>query len=438
MSVFRDFEKVYIIVALDQDAPAQDSSSNPPTTDTNNKNENTGRYDWFSVYKNSRMPNFSDFKKFVKLKEDELVGNGHQKVDFIAQCVFDGEICNSSSFRTFQHELYGNCFTFNSIVDARNSEELVGKARRTSKVGSENGLSLSLFLEIEEFLGSIGQFLGARFAIHNANEYPPLVTRGFEVGVGTATTLALRQELTLRESDPFSDCAEAWPPSLELTSNYKNYRYTLEFCTFLCKQQTLAEVCGCSDTFDWNFSKNPAIRDRAKVDCDVWNSTEYECLQTVYTEFAEGKRSCDCPNPCEERHLRVFSSTTAWPTMEYTPHLISLLKDSPSSTIRKFISVRMSQTDGLRDKWRLQQSVKENFAAVQIYFESMVYTKIKESPKYNLSTLFGTLGGNLGLWLGWSLLSLLEFFQWFSMSSVLMVSLAGKASLQKGKTPEIQ
>ena len=383
------------------------------------------------------MPDFSDFKKFVKLKEEELIGNGHQKEDFIAQCVFDHEICNSTSFRTFQHELFGNCFTFNSIVDARKSGDSGDKAKSTSKVGSENGLALSLFLETDEFVGSIGHYSGARIVVHNADEFPPMSTKGIEISAGTATTLALRQETILRETDPFSDCAEEWPLFLELNSNYRKYRYTLEFCIYLCKQKSLAESCGCSDTFDWNFSRNLDVRKWAKVDCDVWNSTEYACLQTVYNEFAEGKRTCDCPNPCEERLLRAFSSATSWPSLSYTPHLVSLLKDSSSATIRKFISTQISETDGKSDREKLQQSIKDNFARVQIYFESMVYTRIKESPKYNLSTLFGTIGGNLGLWLGWSLLSLFEFLQWFSMSSAIVVGRAGRYGTTNGEIEEI-
>ena len=51
----------------------------------------------------------------------------------------------------------------------------------------------------------------------------------------------------------------------------------------------------------------------------------------------------------------------------------------------------------------------------------MVFQKIKETPKYSLSILFGTIGGNLGLWLGWSILSVMEFLQWIGMTVVQFV-----------------
>ena len=374
------------------------------------------RYDWYSVYNNSKMPDFSDFRKFIKFKQEELIGNGHQKEDLIVQCVFDGQICGIDWFRKFQHVSFGNCFTFNSVVDAQGDMENVRHPRSTTKTSSENGLALSLFLENEEYLGIIGHSSGLRVVLHNADEYPPLLTKGIEINSGTATTVRIRQETILRESDPFSDCAEKWPEFLELNENYRKYRYTLEFCRYLCKQKTLAEVCGCTDTFDWNFSDNDYVLERARQDCDVWNSTEYVCLISVYEEYDKGIRSCECANPCSDKIFRAFASSASWPSTEYTAHFISQMKNSNSSKVKKFISSTLSEShNNPYPKQTLHQSIKNNFARVKINFETLVFQKIKESPKYNLSTLFGTIGGNLGLWLGWSILSVMEFIQWIAM-----------------------
>ena len=231
------------------------------------------------------MPDYSDFKKFIKFKQEELVGNGHQKDDFIAQCVFDGQICDTSWFRKFQHVSFGNCFSFNSVVDAQGMNGNLGESIVTSKTGSENGLALSLFLENEEYLGIIGHNSGVRLVLHNSDDYPPLLTKGFEINAGTATTITIRQQTVHRESDPFSDCAEDWPQFLELNANYKKYRYTLEFCKYLCKQKTLAEVCGCTDTFDWNFSDNDVIRKAAKQGERSEQVTASENMKISMTTF---------------------------------------------------------------------------------------------------------------------------------------------------------
>ena len=368
------------------------------------------------------MPDFSDFKKFIRFEQEELVGNGHQKEDFIVQCVFDGDVCGVSSFQKFQHVSFGNCFSFNSVVGAQGMASDISEPKVTSKVGSENGLALSLFLENDEYLGVIGHKTGARIALHNSNEFPPLLTKGMQINVGSATTISIRQQTVSRETDPFSDCAEGWPNFLELNSNYQKFRYTLEFCEYLCKQKTLAELCGCTDTFDWNFSDIPEIQGRAKKNCDVWNNEEYNCLSSVYEDFSQGRRSCDCPTPCADKYFRATVSSALWPSASYTAHFISLMKESNSSKVKKFINTALQDSyNNEKAKAILQEQIEKNFARVEINFETMVYHKIKESPKYNLSSLFGTIGGNLGLWLGWSLLSILEFLQWIGMTIGLFV-----------------
>ena len=64
------------------------------------------------------------------------------------------------------------------------------------------------------------------------------------------------------------------------------------------------------------------------------------------------------------------------------------------------------------DQEQMSAMVKKNFARVEIYFETMNFQRFQETPKYNPSTLFGTLGGNMGLWLGWSVFAVFEILQW--------------------------
>ena len=281
---------------------------------------------------------------------------------------------------------------------------------------------LSLFLEIDEYLGVLGQKSGVTVAVHNSDESASLLSRSMLLNAGTATRITLQQQTVSRQSYPFSDCTEKWPDFLELNEIYQNFRYTMEFCQFICQQKTIAEVCGCSDTFDWNFSRNEEILQRAQQKCDVWNSTQYGCMVSVYTEYSRGYRFCDCPNSCSDKSFQMKVSTASWPSLSYTPHFVSLMKRSKSSKVRKLINQLL--TDAYTDdssKARLQEQISRNFVRLEVHFETMVYQKVKETPKYNLSTLFGTIGGNLGLWLGWSILSLIEFLQWIGMTAIYLL-----------------
>ena len=392
------------------------------------------KYDWFSLYRASKFPNFSDLKVFVKFTEDIVAGNGHQKEDFIAQCLYNSHACSATDFHTFRHSLYGNCFTFNSIMSQTGDEDLI--SMNVTHDGAENGLVVSLFLENDEYLGLMGQSTGARLVIHNFEEFPSLERKSVHINTGTETVINIHQEEVHRESDPYSNCAETWPEFSELNSIYRKYEYSLEFCEYLCVQRTLALECGCSNTFGWNFSTNPNVRNGARIDCDPWNTTDLLCLYNVNVRFETMGSLCDCPNTCYSKTFSKSTSHISWPSVAFTPHFVSLMLQSESPTVRKFISTLLSHEE-TSSKSTLNEKMKQNFARIQVKFETMLYTRIKESPKYTLSLLFGTMGGNLGLWIGWSILSFLELIQWIvSMSRLLIAHLINRWHT-KLKSPEI-
>ena len=114
--------------------------------------ERRDKYDWYGAYIESEMPDFSDFRHLLNLDAEEIIGNGHQAKDFIIQCVFDRMLCSYRHFKTTQTKEYGNCFSFNSIDNLA-----VEKPYNTTKFGATSGLKISLFLDLDEYLGLTGQ-----------------------------------------------------------------------------------------------------------------------------------------------------------------------------------------------------------------------------------------------------------------------------------------
>ena len=409
-------------------SPSNSDAENPRSlinSDANklNKFHNVSKYNWFSVFEKSTMPDFSDFRNFLSFKQTELSGNGHQGLDFIVQCVYDGTFCDSSDFVTVQSPTFGNCFTFNSLIHSNgDSSTKFAIPLKTTKVGTQHGLKLSFFLDKEEYIGIIGQNSGARVTLFNSKEAPPIESSGLSISAGTATILALRQETVERQSDPFTDCASEWPDFLELCDRYKQYDYNQDYCNHLCIEKSMISKCSCSDSFDSDFSCNPRIKELASNQCDAWNETQSLCTSQVYSDFTANKLKCDCPAPCRERRLHIKQSFTKWPTESYSSYFGSLMYRSTSKRVQNFVSEEMNHH--LHDLEELEAHIQNNFARLEIYFEEMRFASIKETPKYNISTLFGTLGGNLGLWLGWSILSMLEFLEW--MYKLCLIALIRK------------
>ncbi|CAL4160490.1 unnamed protein product, partial [Meganyctiphanes norvegica] len=50
---------------------------------------------------------------------------------------------------------------------------------------------------------------------------------------------------------------------------------------------------------------------------------------------------------------------------------------------------------------------------LHLYLSSLAYELIRESPAYTIDTLISNLGGNLGLFLGFSIISMIELIEFF-------------------------
>ena len=53
----------------------------------------------------------------------------------------------------------------------------------------------------------------------------------------------------------------------------------------------------------------------------------------------------------------------------------------------------------------------KDFLSLNIYFSSMKYTEIRQTPKMNIIDLKSNLGGALGIFLGFSVFSLIEILE---------------------------
>ena len=61
-----------------------------------------------------------------------------------------------------------------------------------------------------------------------------------------------------------------------------------------------------------------------------------------------------------------------------------------------------------------EEKLKSHLLSLNLYYDSLVYTEISESPQYTASDLISSIGGSLGVCLGASILSLLELLELFT------------------------
>ncbi|XP_077868250.1 acid-sensing ion channel 4-B-like [Saccoglossus kowalevskii] len=73
-------------------------------------------------------------------------------------------------------------------------------------------------------------------------------------------------------------------------------------------------------------------------------------------------------------------------------------------------------------------SIKRNFAKVQVYFEDLNVETITEVKAYQEENMLGDLGGTMGLFLGMSVISIMEFVEFILSLCGILIKPASKTS----------
>ncbi|XP_019640448.1 PREDICTED: uncharacterized protein LOC109482193 [Branchiostoma belcheri] len=381
---------------------------------------------------------------------------GHDKNDFIQDCTFNGRVCTpEEDFATILDETYGNCFIFNS-------GRTRGGAFWTAKQpGPLHGLQLTLFLDPDEYLADLTPAAGARLLIHQYTQYPfageegislppgytvsiglsqllihqhtqyPFAGEegislppGYTVSIGLSqytqypfageegislppgytVSIGLSQTLLERKGGKYGPCTTGEDKGFYRLKNGSHirlfpdiYTYSVKLCEKTCLQQQIVERCGCADPYIKIPDNERACHPRDPC------RTDFKKL------YLNGSLQCDCPEACSET---VFTSTVGfgeWPAPLYAETFIDDMKDKKGTGFGNLGTAA---------------EIREGFIQVTVYFENMNIEHIYETPSYEVENLLGDIGGQLGLWMGISIMTVIELAEF--LTDVVLFLLYGR------------
>ncbi|XP_028397299.1 amiloride-sensitive sodium channel subunit alpha-like isoform X2 [Dendronephthya gigantea] len=337
-----------------------------------------------------------------KHDEENLKKVGHQFHNFIMSCrwgIFD---CNSGAFKEYWVQTwnwrYGNCFTFNFGINQTGHDMGIQETRIP---GPSNGLTLELNIEQHEYLDALIDEAGAIITIHNAKQLPFPYYEGITVPPGFSSSLAIRME-TMTRVDPFKNGSCNSSPFLAKNNIYRNYlsgsvkTYSVKACMQSCLANAQLKRCNCS-------AAKYAIHVKK-----ICKPEEMRCINEVSTMFKYSRLGCSkkCPQPClQNSFLHTLMTST-------------LTSKAREKRKRKEIG-NSTETEFDFDK---------DFVRVKIFYNELNHKAVVQSTYYDLASLFGDIGGLMGLCVGVSVISIAEFGE-------LLISLcilgAGKARKKK-------
>ncbi|XP_063289571.1 amiloride-sensitive sodium channel subunit gamma-2-like [Pelobates fuscus] len=340
----------------------------------------------------------SAFNKFAsefnQLSDEQKVEMGHQLEEMLIFCSFHGQECNSSYFSMFINYKFGNCFTFNSQkpVEFRANPVSTQQPLNITKAGFMYGLHLELFIEQIEYVRDITHAAGIRLLIHDQTQMPFPEDEGVNVPPGAETDIGMMKVHIERLKAPYgSQCTEG--------ENIKNFYkeaygagYTREACKRTCAQQNIMDNCGCSH---WEFAYPKEL---FVPKCNLSDTAVRQCVKLYEFKFAHDELNCHCPLQCKEELYELTVSGSQWPSTAFIENFAKELKEMGGH---------------MKDIADNPALIRDNFVKVVVYFKQLNFELIEEEPSMTEINLISNMGGLVGLWVGFSVCTLAEFFELF-------------------------
>ncbi|XP_060117597.1 acid-sensing ion channel 4 isoform X3 [Heteronotia binoei] len=294
---------------------------------------------------------------------------GHQLDDMLKNCSFSGENCSAENF-TVVYTRYGKCYTFNGDRS---------KPRVTRQSGMGNGLEIMLDIQQEEYLpiwretNETSFEAGIRVQIHSQDEPPYIHQLGFGVSPGFQTFVSCQEQRLTYLPQPWGSC-RASVKGEQILPGYETY--SIAACRLQCEKEAVVRNCQCRMV---HMPGNESI-------CSP--NVYIECADhTLDTAVEDSQERCVCPTPCNLTRYGKEISMVRIPN-----------KGSARYLARKYN--------------RNETYIRENFLVLDIFFEALNYEAIEQKKAYNLAGLLGDIGGQMGLFIGASVLTVLEILDY--------------------------
>ncbi|KAM6161962.1 epithelial sodium channel subunit alpha [Erethizon dorsatum] len=298
--------------------------------------------------------------------EEEALGN------FIFACRFNQAPCTQANYSHFHHPIYGNCYTFNNKNDT--------SLWMSSMPGINNGLSLTLRTEQNDYIPLLSTVTGARVTVHGQDEPAFMDDGGFNLRPGVETSISMRKEALDRLGGNYGDCTQNG--SDVPVQNLYPSKYTQQVCIHSCFQESMIEKCGCAYIF--------YPRPKGVEFCDYRNHSAWGyCYYKLQGAFSSDSLGCfnKCRKPCSVTIYKLSAGYSRW----------------PSATSQDWIFQMLS----LQNNYTINNK-RNGVAKLNIFFKELNYKTNSESPSVTMVTLLSNLGSQWSLWFGSSVLSVVE------------------------------
>ena len=307
--------------------------------------------------------------KISTIKFEELTVQASDDVkDLIVDCSFAGKQCgNLTELSEPVFTEMGICYTFN--LGRR------GRPRVKSRgIGQRQGLHMIIRINQSDYATPADA--GVKIAIHDQSEPPLPADQGVGVPTGRSAFISIKEQNIQNSA------------GLHCRDNGKTARFNFlkrEFpsysesaCLVDCVHSAIARECNCVSVR--SFYRPDTSQYAQLPDCTLENTC---CILDALTSPSD----CPCSVACTSTRYEATVSYSYFPAEYFSQEVAHSLNTTPANL---FI----------------------NSLEVNVYFDTLNVETLTTEEAYSVVALLADIGGQVGLFLGWSVISVLQFGNW--------------------------
>uniref|UniRef100_A0A8C3P8W4 Acid sensing ion channel subunit family member 4 n=1 Tax=Chrysemys picta bellii TaxID=8478 RepID=A0A8C3P8W4_CHRPI len=283
---------------------------------------------------------------------------GHQIEDMLLACRFRGEPCGPQHFTPVSPSPRGGRTRYPGALGG----QLAGVRGRLLALhvgtrGNDDSAAEGAGRDETSFEA------GIRVQVHSQDEPPYIHQLGFGVSPGFQTFVSCQEQRLTYLPQPWGNC-RASVPGEQILPGYEGY--SIAACRLQCEKEAVVSSCQCRMV-------------GARGPCPAM------CRADAAVEDSQDR--CSCPTPC---NLTRYNKE------------ISMVR-IPSKGSARYLAHKYH---------RNETYIRENFLVLDIFFEALNYEAIEQKKAYELAGLLGDIGGQMGLFIGASILTILEILDY--------------------------
>ncbi|TRY77170.1 hypothetical protein TCAL_06883, partial [Tigriopus californicus] len=278
------------------------------------------------------------------------------------------------------------------------SKPKVTRLRRTNSAGTSLGLSFSIVIperSTDDY--TIAAFDGFKVQIHSPYDFPEVEGRGLAVATNQIAFISVSASITRSTENVKAmnrDRRNCFLSDEELDDYYiadgvqfnTFDNYTQKSCLLECQAHLIFKECQCIPHYFPSFSKalgQNTTCNHTGLDCLINHQHLLNALKPDDEEHShqlmEGAK-CNCPQQCDE-----------------TVYMTEFSQVPKSSSVSS------------------KEAGFGNTSDVYVYFKQFGVIEFSRDQLFSLADLIGALGGIMGLFVGFSVLSGVELIYWFTL-----------------------